>query len=75
MTVKELIEALGAHNPEALVVLSIDSEGNDYHKLEAGGISEGTVEDPSEYYLEVGGIPGEEADHDVFDHKAVVFYP
>lgn len=75
MTVKELIEALGSYDPGALIVLSKDSEGNDYHKLEPGGISEGTVEDPTNYYLEVGGIPGEEDDYDVFDHKAVVFYP
>ena len=75
MTVKELIEALGSHDPEALVVLSKESKGNDFHKLTPDGITLGTVEDPEKYYLKVGGVEGEEDDYDVYDHKAVVLYP
>lgn len=75
MTVKELIEALGSHDPEALVVLSKDSEGNAFHKLTPDGICTGSVEDPEQYYLEVGELESEDEDYYVYDHKAVVFYP
>lgn len=73
MRVSELIATLRKLNPEAYVVVASDSEGNSHHMLD--DVTLATIEDPNEYYLEVGDDGTSEDDENVFDHPAVIIYP
>lgn len=43
MKVKDLIAELQKLNPEAEIILSSDSEGNSFHKLDTNGIGTGKI--------------------------------
>lgn len=81
MTVEDLITYLEKLDGDLHVVLSKDSEGNGYHMLNAGNISLASVEDLTQYYLEIGPFDAADAakdgwdPEDIFINKAVVFYP
>ena len=71
MTVKELIGELSECNPDALVVMSIDGEGNAFKPVDSG-LCHGIYEDREvRFYLDAEGeedIPDDEC-------NAVVIWP
>ena len=82
MTIKELIEELQEHPEDLQVLLSSDSEGNSFRKLEIGGISHASASDIESFDIDVG-IPkltlelqqqGYTTD-DVYDNQVIVLYP
>lgn len=71
MTVGELIEKLSAFNPDRLVILSGDAEGNAYSPLD--GISVGYYEADSTWSGEWYGAEDEECPEDI--PPAIVLWP
>jgi hypothetical protein len=68
MTTKELIEVLSDKDPDAIVVLAADEEGNSYGELDITGIDTGFFDGDSL-------CDEEEYDGTARYKKAVVLYP
>lgn len=71
MKVNELIKILENYPEDYEVILSQDSEGNNYHRLHVSGIVPAQHRVDSTYYVDIW----QSGDTEVYNENCVVFYP